>query len=374
MRIAMIGQKGFDVGEHGGGVERHVIELATRMGHLGHEVTVYTRQSVPQALPQGVTLQYLPSIQTKNLETVSHTLLATLHAMRQRYDIIHYHGVGPATFAWIPRLFARHSRVVVTFHSRDRFHAKWGKFARAYLTLGEWAAAWFPHVTITVSHVIAVYVRTVLKHQVVYIPNGALVRSVTQTQELEALHLSPKHYLLSVSRLVPHKGQHYLIEAFQQLQRTEPDLVAEFSLVIVGAETYGAEYQSQLSRLAQGNPKIRFLGFQDGEVLDQLFAHARLFVHASEFEGLPVVVLEAMSFGLPVLVSDIPENIEAIHHAGFSFASEQVPDLVQTLSSLLHHPERLDAAGEQARSVINTFFNWDTITEETLTTYRSIRH
>lgn len=374
MRIAMIGQKGFDVGKKGGGVERHVTELATRMGALGHEVTVYARKAHEEDLPLGVFVRVLPAIHRKNLEAITHTFLATLDVLRKPYDIVHYHGVGPATLAWIPRWFKRDTRVVVTFHSRDRFHKKWGRMARLYLTFGEWAAVWFPHVTIAVSHAIAVYARTTLKHQVIYIPNGAPLKTVEETDQLEAFQLSPQQYLLSVSRLVPHKGQHYLIEAFQQLQREAPELVKGLSLVIVGAETYGVEYQSQLSRLSAGNPQIRFLGFQQGDVLDQLFAHARLFIHASEFEGLPVAVLEAMSFGLPVLVSDIPENIEVLHHTGFTFTSESVPDLVKVLTSLLHHPEMLDRAREQGRAVIEHYFNWNIITEETLSTYRSIRH
>ncbi len=370
----MIGQKGFDVKEKGGGVERHVTELATRMGSLGHEVVVYSRDSYQEALPVGIDVRTLPSIRKKNLETFTHTLLASLNAIRGGYDIIHYHGVGPATLAWIPRLFNKSARVVVTFHSRDQFHAKWGWIARTYLKFGERAAVWFPHVTIAVSHVIAVYARTYLKHQVVYIPNGAPLKHVEKIQELETFGLEPQKYLLSVSRLVSHKGQHYLIEAFQQLQRDKPALMKELSLVIVGAQTYGVDYQAQLSRLAVGNPKIHFLGFQSGEALDQLFAHARLFVHASEFEGLPVAVLEAMSFGLPVLVSDIPENVEVIHGAGFTFTSESVSDLVHMLTELLEHPKTLNGASEQARSVIEEFFNWDTITKETLSIYRSIRH
>jgi glycosyltransferase involved in cell wall biosynthesis len=374
MRIAMIGQKGFDVGEGGGGVERHVRELATRMGMLGHEVTVYSRQLSNQELPYGVLVKQKGAIRYKNFETITHTFLATIEALRGGYDIIHYHGVGPATLAWLPRVFARDSRVVVTFHSRDQFHKKWGRFARRYLAWAEWAAVWFPNACIAVSHAIAVYARKRLHRQVIYIPNGAALKVVGETDELESFGLWPKSYLLSVSRLVPHKGQHYLIEAFQVLQSEQSDLVKDLQLVIVGAEAYGEDYQSQLSRLAASNPHIRFLGFQSGKPLEQLFAHALLFVHASEAEGLPVAVLEAMSFGLPVLVSDIPENIEVLHHTGFTFTSESVPDLVLVLARLLRHPEVLEEKAQKVRSVIEKFFNWDIITDETLSCYRSIRH
>lgn len=374
MRIAMIGQKGFDVGEKGGGIERHVTELATRLGAMGEEVTVYAREPYDEQFPTGVVVKGIGSIKRKNLETITHTFLATFDAVRGNFDIIHYHGVGPATLAWIPRLLSRESKVVVTFHSLDRFHKKWGWVARQYLTFGEWAAVWFPHATIVVSHALAVYVRAHLHHQAIYIPNGAQLKYVKTTNALDAFGLASQSYLLSVSRLVPHKGQHYLIEAFQQLTHEEPVLVHDLQLVIVGAESYGAEYQAQLSRLAEGNSHIRFLGYQSGDTLDQLYAHARLFVHASEAEGLPLAVLEAMSFGAPVLVSDIPENIEALHHTGFTFTSESVPDLVKVLAGLLRHPRILDQARGESRSIIDQFFNWDSIVQETLAVYRSLRH
>lgn len=374
MHIAMIGQKGFDVGEAGGGIERHVTELATRLGAMGEEVVVYSRAPYDEFLPQGVTVIAKGAVRTKRLETITHTFLATLDAIRQDFDIIHYHGVGSATLAWIPRLFAGKSRVVVTFHSQDRLHQKWGPFARLYLWLGEWAAVWFPHATIAVSHALAVYACKHLHHQVIYIPNGAPLKAVAARDELERFHLEPQSYLLSVSRLVPHKGQHYLIQAFQSLSKEEPELMKNLQLVIVGAESYGAHYQAELSRLAQGNLHIRFLGFQSGSSLDQLYAHARLFIHASEAEGLPVAVLEAMSFGLPVLVSDIPENLEVLYHTGFTFTSGSVPDLVKVLGGLLRHPRLLDQAKGESRNVIKQFFNWDTIAQETLSTYRSLRH
>lgn len=374
MQIAMIGQKGLDVGEAGGGVERHVTELATRLGRMGHEVVVYARQPYKSDPPAGVQVLVLTSIHRKHLETITHTLFATLDVLRKPYDIIHYHGVGPATLAWIPRLLKRNARVIVTFHSRDRFQKKWGRVARACLYFGEWAAVWFPHATIAVSHAIAVYARKQLHRQVIYIPNGASIKEVRDHHTLEPLGLTPQQYLLSVSRLVPHKGQHYLIEAFQSLQNDEPDLTKELSLVIVGAESYTANYQMLLSRLAQGDTRIRFLGFQSGAALDQLFAHAKLFVHASEAEGMPVVVLEAMSFGVPVLVSDIPENLEALHHTGFTFTNGSAPDLAKVLGSLLRHPELLDKASNEVKEVVRRYFNWDTITEETLAVYRSMRH
>ncbi len=377
MRIAFIGQKGIDIGEKGGGIEQHVSALSKQLAARGHEVTIYSRRRYCDDRPRTqdtIRVRCIPTVYRKNLETIVHTFLCTFDALFKPFDIIHYHGVGPATLAWIPRLFKPHCRVVVTFHSQDRFHQKWGWLARHYLHLGEWAACWFPHATVAVSHVIQVYARRYYRRQVVYIPNGAVVQHITATGEVTRLGLEPGRYILNVSRLVPHKGQHYLIEAFQKLEAGSWKSGTEIKLVLVGAPAYTKEYEQKLKALAAGNPDILFLGHQSGETLRQLFAHAYLYVQPSESEGLALVVLEAMSFGTSVLVSDIPENLEAMHHAGFSFKNTDVDDLAAQLAQLLNHPEVVSASAEKAQDVIETHFNWSVIAERTEMLYRSLRH
>ncbi|MBU0531146.1 MAG: glycosyltransferase family 4 protein [Candidatus Uhrbacteria bacterium] len=382
MKIAMIGQKTIGVkGERAGGIETHVEALSTRLVKRGNEVFVYARKDYHRGVngngkkfPQeydGIKLVYIPTVYRKNLEAIVHTLLSTLHALFQPYDIIHYHGVGPATLSIIPRLLKRKCRVVVTFHSQDRFHQKWGFLARNYLHFGEWAAAWFPHACISVSHVIQVYCRKYYHRQVVYIPNGAQVQSVSSASEIARFGLRPDGYFLNVGRIVRHKGLHYLIEAYQQLDAPKG---AKKKLVIVGSAAHTDDYLAEIKKRAAGDPNVLFLGFQSGEALRQLFAHAYTYVQPSESEGLAVVVLEAMSFGTPVLVSDIPENLEAMHHAGFSFHNKNVTDLHKQLQFTLDHSNDVAKAGKRSSQVINEFFNWDKITEHVEEVYRSVRH
>lgn len=378
MKIAMIGQKTIGVkGERAGGIETHVEALSTRLVKRGNEVFVYARKDYHRGvngddkkMPReydGVKLVYIPTMYRKNLEAIVHTLLSTLHALFKPYDIIHYHGVGPATLAIIPRLLKRKCRVIVTFHSQDRFHQKWGLLARNYLHFGEWASAWFPHVCISVSHVIQVYCRKFYRRQVVYIPNGAEVQAVSSASEITQFGLKPDGYFLNVGRIVRHKGLHYLIDAYQQLKTDK-------KLVIVGSAAHTDDYLAEIKKRAAGDPNVLFLGFQSGEALRQLFAHAYTYVQPSESEGLAVVVLEAMSFGTPVLVSDIPENLEAMHHAGFSFHNTNVSDLNKQLQFTLDHPDNVAKAGKSSSQVINENFNWDKITEHVEEVYRSVRH
>lgn len=374
MRIAMIGQKGVILGEKGGGIERHVHELSKRLVALGHEVTVYARARYiekPETEIDGIRVVYLPTVYRKNFEAIVHTLVSTLHALFQPYDIIHYHGVGPATLSFIPRIGKPRCRVVATFHSQDRFHAKWSLLARLYLFFGEWAACWFPHATIAVSHVIQVYARKHYHRQVVYIPNGAETKTVHGKGELKRFGLVAGGYVLNVSRLIPHKGQHHLIRAYQKLAAERK---LDKKLVLVGAPAYTDVYLDELKNLADGNPDILFLGYQSGEALEQLFAHAYLYCQPSESEGLAVTVLEAMSYGTAVLVSDIKENLEVVHKTCFTFRNKDADDLAEKLASAFDYPDAVAAAGQEAQDVIRRHFTWDTVAEHTEELYRTIRH
>ncbi len=366
LRIVMIGLKGIPVGEDAGGVERHVEELATRLVMRGADVLCYVRRRfVDSRLSEyrGIRLRRMPSVPTKSLDTFTHTLLATLDALFRPADIIHYHGVGPATLAWIPRIFKPSARVVVTFHSIDRLHQKWGLFARLYLRFGEWAALHFPHATITVSQTMQEYCRRAYHTETTYIPNGATVRAYPGSELLAEWELTPGSYVLTVARLVRQKGIHHLIKAYDGFEK-------EKKLVIVGAAAFGTDYADEVRKLSEGNSAIIFTGFQKGRALAQLFANAYLYVHPSEAEGLSVSILEAMAASRCVLVSDIPENVESIDHSGLTFMNTDADDLRVMLRELINHPEIVDARGAKARTWIEQMYNWDRITGETEEVYR----
>lgn len=382
MRVAMIGQKTIPfIGGKGGGVERHVEELSARLVAKGHEVTAYSREYLvtdKRKEYKGVKIIYSPSIPTKNLDTISHVFFSTLHALFQKFDVIHYHGVGPSTVAWLPRIFCPKTKVIVTFHSIDRFHKKWGAFARWYLGLGEWTAVHFPHICISVSKSIQQYCRQVFKKETVYIPNGTDLRKTAEANDskIRRFGLEKDNYILTAARLIKHKGIHYLIEAYKRLEKnhgTDPENWPGKKirkLAIVGAPSYTDDYLDYLKQLAAGSANIIFSGFQQGETLAQLFANAYLYVHPSEAEGLSITILEAMSYGTCVLVSNIPENLESIDHAGFTFQSKNINDLYEMLVYLLDFPESVKRHGEKGLSFIKKNFNWDDIASDIEMTYK----
>lgn len=372
MRIAMIGQKGIPAIY--GGIERHVEELSLELAKQGHEVFVYARSwYTPKNIRNyhGVKVLHTPALRTKHLDAISHTFTATVHALWQKMDVIHYHGVGPALLSWIPRIFAPKTKVIVTMHCLDRYHQKWGLFARLMLRLGEWAACKFPHETIAVSKTIYNYCLNEFQKQTVYIPNGVKPAGASNSSLVEEFGVTPEKYLLMVSRLVKHKGAHYLLEAWQIARQQNPELLQNYKLVIVGDAVFTDNYVAKLRGIARGDKSIVFTGWQKGQALAQLYAHAKLFVHPSENEGLPITVLQAMACAKPVLVSDIPEHKEVISDCNFWFSNAKINSLAEKITELVGNEQLLKEAGAKNKIMAEKNYNWEDITKQTIALYSS---
>ena len=306
-----------------------------------------------------------PSIKTKYLDTISHVFICTLHALFQKYDIIHFHSVGPSLMSFIPRLFLRKTRIVGTFHCQDRFHQKWGPFARQVLKLGEFTICKFPHTTIAISHIIQKHCKKRFNRKAVYIPYGITISDMIDEGEIKKFGLKKDDYIFTAARFVKHKGIHYLIEAYNRMKTDK-------KLVIAGDAPYPSTYKEQIKKLAETNPNIIFTGYQKGKTLAQLFKNAYLYVHPSEAEGLSITILEALSFGKCALVSDIPENLEAINGFGFSFKNKNVKDLEVKLSDLLNKPDLVKQTGIKAKKYVEENYNWDNIAKKTENLYQSL--
>jgi len=371
MKIAFIGQKGMPA--RSGGVERHVEELSSRLASLDNEVYVYSRRRYTEFSGKkykGVNLIYLPSVATKNLDAISHTLLATLDALRRDFDIIHYHGVGPSTLSFIPRILKRKTKVISTFHCRDQFHQKWNILARSYLKFGELAAAKFPHQTIAVSGGIRDLCVDKYKSPAERIPNGVAINDCQGSEAIRKFDLKPNNYVLTCSRLVRHKGVHNLIKAFIKIKEENDHSLRDLKLAIVGDSAYTDDYVDYLKKLVGSREDIVFTGFQSDKTLAQLFSNAYVYAHPSEAEGLPITVLEAMKYGKTVLVSNIPENIEAFAGHGYMFKNKDSNDLAYKLKLLLANPELVKTTGADARQYVTENYNWEDIVDNTTDLYR----
>jgi len=357
----MIGQKGIPATY--GGVERHVEELAARLAGLGHEVTAYCRPHYTgtRGTHRGARLRLLPSIPTRHLDTITHTALCSLDALVRGYDVVHFHSIGPALLAFVPRLRPR-SAVVVTVHALDWRRRKWGPFARWWLRRGEWAATHFPHRTIAVSRGMAEYFRE-RGRAVDYIPNGVPEPTPRPIRDLSKFGLAEGGFVLWLGRFVPEKRVEDLIQAFRSMP-------TEKKLVLAGEMSQGDAYCRRLKEAAAGDPRILFCGGLYGRAKAEALTNASLVVIPSEMEGFPIVLLEAMRYGRPVLASDIPENLEALAPGrnGFAFRTGDVADLREAMRRILDDPQAAAAAGRAAQEDARVF-DWDNIARRTLTLY-----
>jgi glycosyltransferase involved in cell wall biosynthesis len=357
MKIAYIGQKGIPVIT--GGVERHVEELSFRMAKLGHEVFVYTRPHyTPKELNyyKGVNLISLPSIYTKHLDAISHTFLATIHALFKKYDLIHYHGVGPALLSIIPRIFKPKAKIIVTFHSLDHLHEKWGWLAKKILQLGEFAACYFPHQTIVVSKNLQAYCWKTFHKKTTYLPNGveATIQAYNDKTILELFNLEPKKYFLVVNRLIPHKNIEETIRAFMEFS------LKGYKLVITGDGFFTDNYVKQLKDLAKNDKNIVFTGNQQNINLQSLYQNALAYISSSKNEGLSFTLLEALSYKLPAILKNI-EDIREFIEAGVVLDYDQPENLKSTMFRVASDSELAEEYGLIGYNFVKENFNWEKI-------------
>jgi glycosyltransferase involved in cell wall biosynthesis len=321
----MIGQKGVPATH--GGVERHVEELGARLVALGHHVTVFTRPNyTDRGLREhrGMRLVSVPTVGSKHLDAIVHSALCSFACWGGGYDVVHYHAIGPCLASPIARLRGR--RVVATIHGQDWRREKWGRAASAVLRLGEWTALHIPHTTISVSETLAQDYRERLGRDVRYIPNGVSIDSGDDMRVLSDLGVCEGRYMLFAGRLVPEKGLHHLLSALAEL----PDPPV---LVVAGDASNSGAYVSELRGAAAGN--VVFAGYRYGAQLAALFRHAALFVLPSDVEGLPIVLLEAIAYGAPVLASDIQPNVEVLGREGQYFRCGDSKDLARAIEVAL---------------------------------------
>lgn len=360
MKVAFIGQKG--VPATYGGVERHVEELAVRLAARGHEACVYNRPHYNPSAPsvhRGVEVVTLPSVATKHLDAISHVAVCTAHALWRHVDIVHYHAVGPALLSWVPSL--RGVCAVATVHGRDWQRPKWGGAASLALRTGEWMSMHAPDETIVVSRALVQELSARYGRSAHYIPNGITLEGDDDVSILGELGLEPGGYVLFASRLVPEKGAHYLAEAWRRQG-------SAMTLVMAGDSSFSTDYVRSL-RAACVHDRVVFPGYVFGPRLATLFRNAALFVLPSDVEGLPIVLLEALGYGTPVLASDIPPNREVLGDLGRTFLAGSIDDLGRQLGAALDTLPTLRDQARQSASWIAGVYDWDVVADQTIALY-----
>lgn len=371
MKIAYIGQKGIPATF--GGIEFHTDELSRRLVKRGHKVYVYVRDwYTDKNLKQyrGVKLIHTPTMKTKHLDAFIHSFTSSFHSIFQDYDVIHYHALGPSVFCWLPKIFQY--KVVVTLHGLDWQRGKWGGFAKVFLKFTERTATYIPDKTIVVSKAQKEYFERKYGREVTYIPNGVDIpqRKLPSGIIKEKYGLNGEDYLLWMGRLTPEKRVDWLIKAFKEIESRIPNL----KLVIAGGSSATDEYVRKLKELVGDDERIIFTGYVVGQEKEELFGNALLFILPSYLEGLPIALLEAMSYRLSCLVSDISPHREVIGEGvdGFLFQSNNFSDFVRKLGGLLGSSKELRNIGENARRKVEKEYNWDEVVDKTEDVYKEL--
>lgn len=370
--IAFLGHKKLD---RSGGIEVVVTELTTRMAALGYDVTCYNRRghhvsgkefdntnlnSLKEY--QGVKIKTVPTIQAKGLAAMSSSFFATMCVAFGKYDVVHFHAEGPCAMLWLPKLFGK--RCIATVHGLDHQRAKWGFVARNYIMMGEKCAVKFADEIIVLSKGVQEYFKDTYGRETKFIPNGVNCPIVRETELMnEKYGLAKDSYILFLGRLVPEKGLRYLVQAYKNVKTDK-------KLVIAGGASDTDEFMAELKKMAAGDDRIIFTGFVQGQLLDELYSNAYIYTLPSDLEGMPLSLLEAMSYGNCCLVSDIAECAEVIEEKAVIFQKSNVDDLKGKLQMLCDNPELVAVYKKEAADFICTKYNWDDVVERTLELYR----
>lgn len=354
-----------------GGIEIVVKELCTRMAKNGYTVTCYNRSGHhvsgaeydKKTEYEGINQKCVPTIEKKGLAAVSSSFFAALYSAFGKYNVVHIHAEGPAFFSWLPKLLGK--RVIVTVHGLDWQREKWKSgFGSKFIKQGEKNAVKYADEIIVLSKGVHDYFRNQYGRETRFIPNGVNRPEIRKAELItDKFGLTKDSYILFLGRLVPEKGIRYLVETFKNVK-------TEKKLVIAGGSSDTDSFMKELKELAKDDKRIIFTGFVQGQMLEELYSNAYIYTLPSDLEGMPLSLLEAMSYGNCCLVSDIQECTEVVEDKALIFKKSNVQDLQNKLQEACDRTEKVMELKQQAADYICKKYNWDDIVEETLKLYR----
>jgi glycosyltransferase involved in cell wall biosynthesis len=372
MRIAVIGAKGLPPRQ--GGIEHYCAEVLPKVVERGHSVDLFA-QSAYTGFPwlsrydfQGVNIVTLPTLGINGVDTLLTSAIASLLSVKSNYDIVHFHGLGPSLFSFLPRLLTN-AKVVVTCHGLDWQREKWGKFTSNLIRLGEKTAVRFAHEITVVSSDLQHYFKQTYDRSTTFIPNAPAhyLDSDPTFPFVRSMGVDPGKYIVFLGRLVPEKCPDLLIQAFQALQSKN------WKLVLVGGNGGTDSFLSKLYQLSASNPNIIFTGELRGTRLAEIVRGAGMFILPSNLEGSPLALLEAMRESIPVIASDIEAHRELIQtDRGLLFKKGKSSALRDCLKWALYNPSEMALMAERARKEILLHHNWYRVASETVQIYESL--
>lgn len=370
LKIAMLGHKRIPSRE--GGIEIVVEELASRMVKRGHAVTCYNRSGHHVSGKEydrrdmkeyrGIKLKTVLTIDKKGLAAVTASTFAALKAALGKYDVVHFHAEGSCVMLWIPKLFRK--KCVVTVHGLDWAREKWlHSFASKYIKFGEKVAVKYADEIIVLSKGVQDYFQDTYGRKTVLIPNGVNRPEIIEAKEIiEEYGLEFESFFLYLGRLVPEKGLRYLIKAFKHVKTDK-------KLIIAGGSSDSCEFMKELKDLAKTDDRILFTGFVQGRKLQELYSNAYVYTLPSDLEGMPLSLLEGMSYGNCCLTSDIPECSDVVEDKAVTFKKGNIDDLIEKLQYLCDNEDAVKDYKAESADFICKKYSWDDVVKSTVRLY-----
>lgn len=367
LKVAMLGHK--KIPSRLGGIEIVVEELASRMVKQGIKVTCYNRNDKDTDNNnikeyKGIRIKKAFTINKKGMAAVTSSFFASIKCAFGNYDVVHYHAEGPCVFMWIPKLFGK--KCVATIHGLDHKRAKWGKFASWYIKKGEKNAVKYADEIIVLSNNVKNYFQDKYNRHTVFISNG--VNKVERKKAdliTDKFGLKYEEYILFLARLVPEKGVRYLIEAYKSVN-------TEKKLVIAGGASDTDDFANELKKLAEDDKRIIFTGFVQGQILEELYSNCYLYTLPSNLEGMPLSLLEAMSYGRCCIISDIEECTSVAENHAIVFRKSDIEDLKEKIQYACDNPDVVHEYSSNSADFICKKYNWDEVTNNTVDIYRQL--
>lgn len=280
-------------------------------------------------------------------------MLAVIHSLKNNYDVYFFHAVVTGMFIPFVRLFGK--KVLLQTHGLDWKREKWNTIAKAVIRFSTQLGIRLSHKIASVSLEEVEYFEHRFKKHVTHLPNGiSIIEPTNDITELDKYNLRSGKYILFLSRLVPEKGCHFLIEAWKNLN---PQLKSEYKLLIAGDTQYRDKYYYSLKE--HKSQDIIFTGFATGELKRQLLSHAGLFVQPSTIEGMPISVLEAMGYGIPVVASNIREIRDIAIDKELLFEPGDSESLSKILNMTLTEIETHKKRSVEKRGEVLAKYSWD---------------
>lgn len=366
IKIAVFGHKTIPSRE--GGIEIVIEEVYTRLVKRGYYITCFNRKK-----KNSKNINEFKEIKIKNVCTynkkgfaaLTSSFFAALKSAFGNYDIVHIHAEGPDFFSFIPKLFGK--KVVCTIHGLDWQREKWeGSLGAKFIKIGEKSAVKFADQIIVLSSAMKDYFEKTYSRETVFIPNGVSKPEIIEPEEISKKYgLKKDDYILFLARVVPEKGLGYLVPAFKKLKTNK-------KIVIAGGASDTEEYMKHIKKICENDEKFIFTGFVNGRILEELYSNAYFYVLPSDLEGMPLSLLEAMSYGNCCLVSDIPECKEVVQDNGITFRKGNVKDLYNKMNLLCKDPEIVEKYKSTAAGYICNKYSWEKTADMTSDLYERL--